>query len=109
MAFVLMLTFMAQPVAACTGITLVAKDGAVMFARTMEWGTFNLRSNFVVTPQAIVFTCKVGSDQSGITWTTKYGGVGLDFIEMNYLFDGMNRKGLAVTGFITPAMPIAWN
>ena len=35
-----MATFAMTPVAdACTGITLKAKDGAVVFGRTMEWDT----------------------------------------------------------------------
>ena len=36
---------------ACTGITLQAKDGAVVFGRTMEWGTFDLKSRLVVIPR----------------------------------------------------------
>lgn len=34
-------TIAMAPVAdACTGMTLKAQDGAVVFGRTMEWGTF---------------------------------------------------------------------
>jgi choloylglycine hydrolase len=36
---------------ACTGITLVAKDGAVVFGRTQEWGTFDLRSRVAIIPR----------------------------------------------------------
>jgi choloylglycine hydrolase len=32
---------------ACTGITLKAKDGAVVYGRTMEWGSFDLNSRLV--------------------------------------------------------------
>jgi hypothetical protein len=31
-------------VAACTGITLRAKDGSVVFGRTLEWGSSGLNS-----------------------------------------------------------------
>ena len=44
-ALVLILGIVAQPVIACTGITLRAKDGSVIFARTLEWGLFDLKSN----------------------------------------------------------------
>ena len=33
---------------ACTGITLKAKDGTVVYGRTMEWGSFDLNSRLVV-------------------------------------------------------------
>ena len=37
---------------ACTGITLKAKDGAVVFGRTLEWGPFDLKSRLVIVPRA---------------------------------------------------------
>lgn len=36
---------------ACTGITLKSKDGAVVFGRTLEWGSFDLNSRLVVVPR----------------------------------------------------------
>ena len=33
---------------ACTGITLKAKDGAVVYGRTLEWGSFDLKSRLVI-------------------------------------------------------------
>ena len=47
---------------ACTGICLVAKDGGVVYGRTMEWGTFDLNSrlrlfqedlNLLVLPRTV--------------------------------------------------------
>lgn len=44
-------TIAMAPVAnACTGMTLKAEDGAVVFGRTMEWGTFDLLSRAVIVP-----------------------------------------------------------
>ena len=40
-----------QPAGACTGITLVSKDGARVLARTIEWGGSNLNSRYVVVPR----------------------------------------------------------
>ena len=40
-----------QPAEACTGITLVSKDGARVLARTIEWGGSNLNSRYVVVPR----------------------------------------------------------
>ena len=36
--------FFSQAVFACTGIRLISTDGAAVFARTMEWGSFDLNS-----------------------------------------------------------------
>ena len=41
----------AAPVHACTGITLKSKDGAVVFGRTLEWGSFDLHSRLVIVPR----------------------------------------------------------
>ena len=53
---------------ACTGITLKAKDGAVVYGRTMEWGTFDLRSRVVVVPRGYSFTGHTPDGKPGITW-----------------------------------------
>jgi penicillin V acylase-like amidase (Ntn superfamily) len=41
---------------ACTGITLKAQDGAVLFGRTMEWGAFDLNGRITVIPRGHEFT-----------------------------------------------------
>ena len=101
-AATLIFMLLAQPLIACTGITLRAKDGSVIFARTMEWGTFDLRSNFVIIPRGHQFTSKIGESQNGVQWKAKYGAVGMDFLGKNHLVDGMNEKGLAVNVFYHP-------
>lgn len=88
-----------QPLAACTGLTLKAKDGAVVFGRTMEWGTFDLRSRLVIIPRGFDLQSPTPDDKQGLSWKTKYGAVGIDAVEKNYLLDGMNEKGLSVNLF----------
>ncbi|MFN9788785.1 MAG: linear amide C-N hydrolase, partial [Pirellulaceae bacterium] len=44
---------------ACTGITLRAKDGAVVFGRTLEWGAFDLNSRLVVIPRGLEFQSRL--------------------------------------------------
>ena len=39
---------------ACTGITLKAKDGTTVVARTIEWGGSELNSQYVVVPRGYV-------------------------------------------------------
>ena len=91
-----------QPLFACTGISLRAKGGAVVFGRTMEWGTFDLNSRVVVVPRNHAFESEVGSERVGLTWKAQYGAVGLDALGKEMLVDGMNEKGLAVNVFYHP-------
>jgi choloylglycine hydrolase len=63
---------------ACTGVTLRAADGAVVYGRTMEWGSFDLKSRVVVIPRGYTFTAHGPDGKPGMTWKTKYGVVGLD-------------------------------
>jgi choloylglycine hydrolase len=88
-----------QQADAFTGITLVAKDGAVVFGRTQEWGTFDLRSRVVIIPRGYAMQTEMPDGKKGLAWTTKYGTVGLDVIEKDLLIDGMNEKGLLVNLF----------
>ena len=87
---------------ACTGISLTAKDGAVVYGRTMEWGTFDLNSQVVIVPRGYTFTAHTPDKKPGVTWTGQYGFVGLDGLDADVIFDGMNEKGLAVGAFYLP-------
>lgn len=87
---------------ACTGITLKAKDGAVVYGRTMEWGSFDLNSQVVVYPRGHKFTAHTPDKKPGVTWKGTFGFVGLDGLDAEVTLDGMNEKGLAVGGFYHP-------
>jgi choloylglycine hydrolase len=88
-----------QQASACTGITLVAKDGAVVFGRTQEWGTFDLNSRVAIVPRGYTIQTALPDGKNGLSWETKYGLVGLDVLERDLLIDGMNEKGLCVNLF----------
>lgn len=87
---------------ACTGITLKATDGAVVYGRTMEWGSFDLNSQVVVIPRGYQFTAHTPDEQPGLTWKGAHGFVGLDGLDAEATLDGMNERGLAVGGFYHP-------
>lgn len=91
-----------RDLSACTGITLRAADGAVVYGRTMEWGSFDLNSQVVVVPRGFRFTARTPDKKPGLTWDGKYGFVGLDGLDFEVYLDGMNEKGLAVGGFYHP-------
>lgn len=87
---------------ACTGITLRSKDGAVVYGRTMEWGTFDLRSRVSVIPRGFAFTGATPDKQPGLKWTGKHGVVAVDGVGKDIALDGMNEKGLTVGLFYHP-------
>ena len=53
---------LSQPVFACTGIILRAKDGSVIPARTMEF-SFDIQSNILVIPAGTNIEKLVMNDQ----------------------------------------------
>ena len=99
LAIVLVAAIPLQQANACTGITLVAKDGAVVFGRTQEWGTFDLNSRVAIVPRGYTIQTTLPDGKKGLSWKTKYGLVGIDALEKDLLIDGMNEKGLSVNLF----------
>jgi choloylglycine hydrolase len=90
------------PVAqACTGIRLVAKDGGVIAARTLEFG-FDLHSEVLVVPVGTALTGTLPDGGKGISYTTKYGFLGANAEGLTAIVDGINDQGLYVGLFYFP-------
>lgn len=87
---------------ACTGITLRAADGAVVQGRTMEWGSFDMKSRLVIIPRGHAFTTRMPDGKAGLSWTGKYGVVGLDAVDQDIIVDGMNEQGMSVGLYYLP-------
>lgn len=96
------LSLLANVALACTGITLIAQDGTVVFGRTLEWGSFDLHSRLVIVPRGHEFRSLGPDGVPGRVWTASYGAVGLDAVERDFLVDGMNERGLSVNVFYHP-------
>jgi len=90
------------PVTACTGIRLSAKDGATVYGRTMEWGTFDLHSRVAIVPRGYAFTGLTPDGHNGKPWQAVYGFVALDMMGRDLMADGMNERGLAAGLFYHP-------
>ena len=87
---------------ACTGIEFSAKDGSTVYGRSMEWGTFDLRSRVAIVPRGFRFTGLTPDGYNGKTWQAKYGFVALDMLHRDVFADGVNQAGLAVGMFYHP-------
>jgi choloylglycine hydrolase len=87
---------------ACTGLTLKAGDGSVVFGRTLEWGSFDLMSRLEIVPRGHAYASHMPDGKAGLSWTGKYGVVGIDGVGKDLIIEGMNEKGLDVGLFYHP-------
>jgi len=85
---------------ACTGITLTAEDGSVVFARTMELGGALVEWGLVVVPQGTSYVGTTPWGSPGVKWTAKYAFVGTNSDGLPYVADGVNEAGLAAGTFM---------
>src|SRR5215203_196811 len=79
----------------CTGIRLIAKTGAVVSARTMEFGV-DLESDVMMSPRRHARIGSTPDGADGLHWTAKYASVGISGFGLDMLIDGVNEKGLGV-------------
>ena len=77
---------------------VMAKDGSVAFARSLEFG-FPTNTNILVAPRGMQWTSSAPNDNKGMQWTSKYAFIGPDAFEMKAPLEGMNEKGLYIGGF----------
>jgi choloylglycine hydrolase len=86
---------------ACTGIRLIAADGSVVCARTLEFG-IDLRSDVIMVPRGYARTGSTPEGANGLKWTSKYASLGANGVGLPFLFEGVNEKGLAAGVFYFP-------
>src|SRR5271165_3819735 len=86
---------------ACTGIRIIAADGTVIHARTLEFG-IDLHSDVMMFPRGYARIGTTPDGKEGLKWKAKYASVGLNGVGLPILFDGLNEKGLAVGTFYFP-------
>jgi len=97
----ILLSFVALPVLACTGLMLTAKSGTVINGRTVEFGVpLDLGALFV--PQGYNFKGTLPDGSEGMAYKTKYAAIGANAFGANAVIDGVNEAGLAVGAFYFP-------
>ncbi|MEI6832029.1 MAG: choloylglycine hydrolase family protein [Candidatus Omnitrophota bacterium] len=94
-AIVFFLALAANLSFACTDFQIKAKDNTVVIGRSMEFPV-DLHSNVVIVPRGEQFVSIDDKGIKGITWTNKYGFLGIDAYNLkNCYVEGFNEKGLA--------------
>lgn len=88
-AVIAIATVIAPKADACTGISLKAKTGDVVMARTIEWSGSDMNAYYVVVPK-------------GHTPNTKYAYTGVAVELPEYIMEGVNEKGLSAGLFYFP-------
>ncbi len=102
-AFLILITglMLSNTALACTGLSVVTEDGAVIFARTMEFA-IPLDSEVIVVPRNQAFSATLMDGKTGLKWSTKYGYLGANLAGRNHIVEGFNEKGLHVGVFYLP-------
>jgi choloylglycine hydrolase len=91
-----------QAADACTSIRIKTEDGLVFFARTFEGGV-DFQNGLAVVPKDTLYHGTLPDNTpKGLTWTTKYGIVGMTAFNMPLFSDGLNEKGLVVANLRFP-------
>jgi choloylglycine hydrolase len=86
---------------ACTGIRLIAEDGSVVHARTLEFA-IDIKSAVTMIPRGYARTGTTPDGKEGLKWNAKYASVGMNGLGIPILFDGFNERGLAAALFYFP-------
>ena len=98
-----LITFFPRELKACTGITLRAKDGSRIVARTIEWGGSNLNSQYIVVPRGYKQQSYIpGGTTEGMIFTARYGYIGLAVEQEQFVAEGLNEAGLSAGLFYFP-------
>jgi len=85
---------------ACTDFQIKAKDNTVINARSMEFPV-DLHSKVMIVPRGEKFLSINDKGVKGISWTNKYGFLGIDAFNIKNIYvEGFNEKGLAYGGLL---------
>jgi choloylglycine hydrolase len=95
--------FLASAADACTGIRLIAADGTVVHARTLEFAV-DVHSDVIVSPRSFERVGSTPDDKDGLKWKAKYASLGANAIGLPVIIDGLNEAGLAAGLFYFPTM-----
>jgi choloylglycine hydrolase len=79
---------------ACSDVGIGNKEDIVISARTMDF-EIDLASQFQIVPRGQKMVSSAPDGQEGVSWTSKYGFVAINALDMDKYSDGLNEKGLS--------------
>lgn len=92
-----------QQAGACTGMSMMAKDGAQVTARTIDWGGNEVNNLYTVVPRGHRQQSFLpGGATNGHRFEAKYGFVGLAMERQEFVVEGLNEAGLEAGLFYFP-------
>lgn len=94
--------FYAADAGACTGISLVARDGSHVVARTVEWAATPMQCGYVVVPRGHDQQSYTPTGANGLKYKAKYGYVGIYTEYEPFIVEGINEAGLVAGLFFFP-------
>ncbi len=87
---------------ACTGLSLTAKDGSYVQARTIEAAAGALKSEYVIIPRGQEITSFTPTGINGLSFTANFGVVGMSVVMKEFICEGINEAGLSAGLFFFP-------
>lgn len=87
---------------ACTGLSLSAKDGSKVVARTVEWAATPMQCGYMVCPRRHTFQSYTPTGENGLKYTSVYGFVGIYTEYEPFVVEGVNEAGLSAGLFFFP-------
>jgi choloylglycine hydrolase len=90
---------------ACTDARVIAVDGSVVSARSMEFAPA-LHSRLVVRPRNSGLESPAPNGARGLNWTGKYGYVYMDAFDLDVVADGLNEAGLGFGALYLPSFAV---
>lgn len=80
---------------ACSDVVVKGDKGIVVSARTMDFD-IDLKSAISLVPRGQKITSNAPEGKKGLTWTSRYGFVGVKTMGLEKYCDGLNEQGLSV-------------
>lgn len=82
-----------------TGISLTAKDGSRVVARTLEWYSSPDKCGYVVVPRGYLHQSFALAEENGLKFKSLYGYVGIFADYEPFVVEGVNEAGLSAGVF----------
>lgn len=91
------------PIAACTGMSMKAKDETLVVARTIDWGGSEVQNYYTIVPRDYKQQSLLPNNATdGAKFSAIYGFVGMAMGEKEFVVEGLNEVGLSAGLFYFP-------